>query len=381
MTRLLFISTGLRVGGAEISLLNILQHLDRDRFEPHVVSLTGPGEIGIRIRAIGVPVIELDFGKRQLMSFVTLVRTIRSLRPNVVQTWMYHADLLGGLAARLAGVRHVSWGIHNSNLAPGASRSSTIAVAKVCAWLSHRLPQAIVSCSAVAADIHRALGYRADRFVLIGNGVDLDHFHPEPAQRIAVRAELGLPADTPLVIHVGRHHPQKNHPGLLRAVALVHRTCPAAHFVLVGNGVTAENKALSIDIAAAGVGPTVHCLGLREDTARLMSASDLLVLSSSSGEAYPLVLGEAMACGVPCVSTDVGDSGAIVGDCGRVVPPHDDEALAAAIVEVLCLPATQRDELGRRARGRALSNFDIREVTRRYQDLYSNLLKDIPCAA
>lgn len=381
MTRLLFVSTGLRVGGAEISLLNIVQHLDLDRFEPLVVSLTGPGEIGMRIRAIGVPVIELDFGRRPLTSFVSLVREIRRLRPDVVQTWMYHADLLGGMAARLAGARRVSWGIRNSDLAPGASRRSTLAVARVCALLSHWLPRVIVSCSAVAADIHRALGYRADGFVVIGNGFDLTQFRPDATQRVAVRAELGLPADTPLVIHVGRHHPQKNHPGLLRAAALVHRARPDARFVLVGSDVTAQNQALNADIAAAGVWPVVHCLGLREDTARLMAASDLLVLSSGSGEAFPRVLGEAMACGIPCISTDVGDSRAIVGDCGRIVPPHDDAALAAAIVEVLSLPAAQRDELGRRARARAMTNFDIREVARRYETLYANLLKDTPCAA
>ena len=381
MTRLLFISTGLNVGGAEISLLNILQHLDRDRFEPHVISLTGAGEIGARIRAAGVPVIELNLGRRPLAGLVSLRREVRRLRPDVVQTWMYHADLLGGLAARLAGARRVSWGIRNSDLARGASRRSTIIVARICARLSHWLPRTIVSCSAVAADIHRALGYRADRFVVIGNGFDIDHFRPDPEQRISVRAELGLAAGTPLVLHVGRLHAQKNHAGLVRAAGIVHRRCPDARFVLVGKDVTSHNPALGAGIAGAGVASTVHCLGLREDTARLMAASDLLVLSSSSGEAFPRVLGEAMACGVPCVSTDVGDAAAIVGDCGRIVPPHDDQALAGAIVELLAMPAVQREELGRRARERALQHFDIRDIARRYEQLYLNLMKDTPCAA
>ena len=381
MTRLLFIATGLHVGGAEISLLNILQHLDRNRFEPHVISLTSAGEIGARIRAIGVPVIELDLGRHPLAGLIALLREVRRLRPDVVQTWMYHADLLGGLAARLAGARRVSWGIRNSNLAPGASRRSTILVARLCARLSHWLPRTIVSCSAVAADIHRALGYRADRFVVIGNGFDLEHFRPDPALRLAVRAELGLAADMPLVLHVGRFHAQKNHAGLVRAAGIVHRRCPQARFVLVGKDVSSHNPALGADITAAGVAATVHCLGLRDDTARLMAASDLLVLSSGSGEAFPRVLGEAMACGIPCVSTDVGDSAAIVGDCGRIVPPHDDPALAGAIVELLAMPAPQRQELGRRARERVLQHFDIHDIARRYEQHYLTLMKDTPCAA
>jgi glycosyltransferase involved in cell wall biosynthesis len=254
-------------------------------------------------------------------------------------------------------------------------------VARLCARLSHWLPRTIVSCSAVAADIHRALGYRADRFVVIGNGFDLEHFRPDPAQRLAVRAELGLTADAPLVLHVGRFHAQKNHAGLVRAAGIVHRHCPQARFVLVGKDVNSHNPALGADIAAAGVAATVHCLGLRDDTARLMAASDLLVLSSGSGEAFPRVLGEAMACGIPCVSTDVGDSAAIVGDCGRIVPPHDDPALAGAIVELLTMPAPQRQELGRMARERALQHFDIRDIARRYEQLYLTLMKDTQCAA
>jgi glycosyltransferase involved in cell wall biosynthesis len=380
MTRLLFISTGLGVGGAEISLLNILQHLDRNRFEPHVISLTGPGEVGTRIRAIGVPTIELNFGRRPLTSFLSLVRAIRRLRPDVVQTWMYHADLLGGLAARLAGVYRVSWGIRNSDLDPGVGGNSTITVRRICALLSRWLPRTIVSCSRVAADIHRNLGYRADRMVVIGNGFDLSQFRPDPAQRLAVRTELGLPGHAPLVIHVGRYHPHKNHQGLVRAAALVHRKHPDAHFVLVGPEVTEQNPTLSADVAAAGLTCVVHCLGLRGDIARLMAASDLLVLSSSS-EAFPRVLGEAMACGVPCVSTDVGDSRVIVGDCGRVVSPHDDEALAAAVDELLSLPASQREALGRQARERVLEHFDIRDIARRYQELYLNLARNTACAA
>lgn len=380
MIRVLFVATGLDVGGAEISLLNILQHLDRSRFEAHVVSLTGHGDVAPRIAALGITVTSFDFARQPLRSWTGLRRLMRNLRPHVVQTWMYHADLIGGLAARTVGLRHVVWGIRNLTLDPQGSRRSTRLVAAGCARLSRWLPAAVVSCSHAARDVHQALGYRPQHFVVIGNGFDLSEFRPDPGARASVCHELDLPAEAELIIHVGRYHPHKNHRGLISALGLVHRQRPAAHFVLVGNDVDAANHEIVQAVADTGGAANFHLLGLRQDIARLIAASHLLVQSSTS-EAFPRVLGEAMACGVPCVTTDVGDSRLIVERCGIVVPPDDNPGLARAILELLSLPADQLEELRRKARARALSQFDIRAVTRQYETFYMNLQGGLPCAA
>jgi len=380
LIRLLFISTGLGVGGAEISLLNLVQNLDRDRFEPHVVSLTDRGPIGTRLAGLGVPVVALDLARRPLAGVVDLVRLLRRVKPDVVQTWMYHADLLGGVFARLAGAPRVAWGVRNGELRAGVDRRSTIVVARLCAWLSAFIPRAIVSCSHTARDIHRALGYRSQRFVVIANGFDLSQFKPDASAADALRAELGLPRESAIVLHVARLHPHKNHHGLLRAAAMVRRQRPDVHFVLVGEGVANDTVALTEMITAQGLQAGVHRLGLRADAARLMAASDVLVLCSTT-EAFPRVLGEALACGTPCVSTDVGDARDIVGECGRIVPPGRDEALAAALLELLGLPAPQRQELSQRARARAEASLDIRRVAREYEALYLSLAEEAPCAA
>jgi glycosyltransferase involved in cell wall biosynthesis len=374
--RLLFISTGLGVGGAEISLLQILQHLDRTRFAPQVVSLTGPGDVGPKVEALGIPVRNFDLTRRPLADLLHLYRLVREFDPHLVQTWMYHADLLGGLAARLAGVRQVVWGIRNSNLDRVSSGRGTRAIAWLCARLSSWLPRAIVSCSHVSKTIHKALGYRASHFTVIGNGFDLAQFHPDPRSRIDVRRELGVPATTPLVVHVGRYHAQKNHAGLVRAAAVVLHGMPDVHFVLVGKDVDHENCELADAVVAADATTSLHLLGLRDDTARLIAASDVLVLSSRFGEAFPRVLGEALACGVPCVATDVGDSRAIVGDCGRIVRPDDDGALAQALIEMLSLPLPEQAAMSRRARARAVDRFDIAQVARQYESFYMSLLKE-----
>ena len=381
MIRLLFITSGLGVGGAEIVLLDLLSELDRTRFSPQVVSLTGAGEIGQRITELGIPVLDLDIRRRPMRDFLRLARHVRQLRPDVVQTWMYHADLIGSLAARLGGARRIAWGIHNSSLSAQGSRRSTVLVRRLAARLSRVLPQTIISCSEVARALHVELGYENSRFRVIGNGFDLERFRPDPTARTALREELGLAPATPVVINVGRYDPQKNQAGFVRAAALLHRQYPDAHFVLVGKGLNVGNAELAAAIARAGIGPAVHLLDLRRDTPQLIAGSDLLVLASGFGEAFPLVLGEAMSCGVPCVTTDVGDSRLIVGDTGIVVPPLDDTALAEAMHRLLALPAEARAALGRQARARIVARYDIRHITRQYEAVYLDLARDPTCAA
>lgn len=375
MIRVCFIATGLDLGGAEVALLALLQQLDRTRFEPSVVSLTNAGVIGPRIAALGVPVTAIGLRARPVSLGSGLARLVRHLKreqPDVVQTWMYHADLIGGLAARGAGIDKVVWCLHSSDPAPGVNKRATVAVARLCATLSARIPRAIVSVSHAARDVHRRLGYRARRFPVIGNGVDITRFAPDPAAGAWLRETLGLPPTAPLVLHVGRFHPQKNHLGLLRAAARVHHARPDVHFVLAGKDITLDSPVLGPAIAAASLGGVVHCLGPRGDAPRLMAGSDLLVLPSRS-EASPLVLCEALASGIPCVTTDVGDARAMVADCGLTVAPGDDEALAAALLEMLALPQAERAELGQRARQRAVAHFDIRDMARAYENLYTEL--------
>jgi len=286
---------------------------------------------------------------------------------------MYHADLLGGLAARLAGMRAVAWCIRNGDFSEDRSKRTTLLVMKLCAQASGWLPRCILSCSERARAIHVDAGYCADRMVVIPNGFDLARFQPDPAARVAVRAELGLPPDIPLVGLIARDDPQKNHPGFVRAAAGVHKVLPQVHFVLAGNGIDKNNRELNRLIDQAGLQAQFHLLGRREDIPRLMASLDVLASSSSFGEAFPNVLGEAMACGVPCLVTDVGDSAEIVGDTGRVVSAGDMAGLARHLVELLRLPTEHRLAIGVCARERVRANYQIGDVVRRYEDFYEEL--------
>lgn len=374
MIKLCIIITGLSTGGAETMLLKLLQGIDRDRFTPEVISLTALGEIGPRLQALGIPVIALGMhpGRPDIRRFWTLVQYLRKNSPDVVHTWMYHADLLGGLAARLVGIRNVAWCIRHSNLAPEYNKRSTLLVVNACARLSRWVPRRILTCSERARSVHVAAGYDADKMVVIANGFDLTRFTPDAQARLSVRKELGLPADTPLVGVIARDDPQKNHLGFIQAATAVHTALPHCHFVLAGQGIDTTHQLLNQSLIRSKLQNHVHLLGLREDVPRLMAALDVLA-SPSHGEAFPNVLGEAMACGVPCVVTDVGDSAEIVGNTGRVIAAGDMEEMSRQLLELLQLPSEKRRALGVSARKRVQRCYELGQITKQYEAFYNSL--------
>lgn len=376
--RVSFVITNLATGGAETMLLKLLQQMDRTRFSPTVISLVGLGEIGPRIQALGIPVHALGMkrGVPNPLMVLRLAGLLRSLQPDVVHTWMYHSDLLGGLAARLAGCKRVIWCVRHSNLSKAENKRSTLWVVKVCAWLSRCVPVQILSCSHRAKEVHAAVGYAADKLHVIPNGFDLSRFAPSESARAEVRDELGLVPDAQIVGLVARFDSQKNHFGFIEAAAQVHAQLGDVHFVLAGTDVDAANTVLNAAIAEKGLQAHMHLLGRRDDVPRLMASFDVLA-SSSHGEAFPNVLGEAMACGVPCVVTDVGDSADIVGNTGRVVAAGDMAGLAQGLVEVLSLSAAQKAELAVQARERVAAHYEIGHVVRLYEACYERVAKDL----
>jgi len=372
--RVSIVITGLSTGGAEMMLLKLLERIDRSRFSLRVFSLTTLGEIGPRIQALGIPVEAMGMNRHapSPLAVAALARRLRETKTDLVHTWMYHADLLGSIAARLAGVRTIAWCIHNTNLDRDKSKRATRLVARLNATVSRWLPTGILCCADAARDVHVRRGYSGDKMEVIPNGFDLSRFRPDSEARHAVRNELNLAVDTPLVGVVGRHDPQKNHAGFLAAAGLLLRSRPGVHFVLVGTGIDAGNGELVAAAHRAGVFDVCHWLGQRDDIPRLMASLDVLA-SSSFSEAFPNVLGEAMACGIPCAVTDVGDSATIVGDTGRIVRSGDMPALAVAFDELLALDPEQRAAIGGRARLRVEEHFEIGQVVRRYEDYYERL--------
>ena len=207
--------------------------------------------------------------------------------------------------------------------------------------------------------------------VVIPNGFDLNLFKPDLEGRTLVRQELRIPEDTMLIGMVGRFDPQKDHYNFIKAAALLQKEIPDVQFLLCGDDITWENQKLSKWIDETGFHGYFHLLGRRSDISRIMTALD--IASSSYGEGFPNVVGEAMSCGVPCVVTDVGDSALIVGDTGIVVPPKDPNALALAWKKLIEIGKDKRQKLGHNARLRIRENFNLPSVVRRYEELYKDV--------
>lgn len=369
------IITGLSDGGAEAVLYRLCTN---DTLNQHttVVSLMGAGKYGPLLEEAGVRVVCLDMprGRVTLGGLWRLWRTIRRERPAVVQTWMYHADLIGGVVARLAGVRRVFWGIRHSDLVPGESSRSTIAVAKLCAWLSRFVPTGIACCAERARSVHMALGYVAHKFKVISNGYDISQLKPDIEARQHLRDQWSVPGDTPLLGMVARFDPQKDHANLLASLAALKTQGWVFRCVLVGSEMETDNAILSKWINEYDLQEEISLLGQRSDIPAVMSALDVHVLSSAFGEAFPNVLAEAMACDTPCVTTDVGDASLIVGETGWVVPPRDSQALASALASALeeysdapqDWTARQRE-----ARERIVGQFSITAMVERYRELWA----------
>lgn len=374
MINLTLIITGLNTGGAEMMLLKMLERLSSTKFSPRVISLTDIGSIGQRIQSLGIPVTALGMqrGIPDPLALLRLVDILQRSKPDIVHTWMYHADLLGGIAARIAGIPAIIWNIRHSDLSKEKNKATTLWVARLCARLSHIIPNCIQCCSIVARDVHIKLGYAANKFTVTPNGFDLENFQPNPQARESVRQELRISADTLLVGLIARFDPQKNHTGFFEAAGYLHQKRPDVHFLLAGRNINTSNEVLMKAIHKAKVNHVTHLLGFREDIPRLMASLDLLA-SSSHGEGFPNVLGEAMACEVPCVVTDVGDSAYIVGNTGKFVASNDMIGLAKALETLLQLSTKERSQLGQQARLRIAENFEINEVVNLYQSLYEKL--------
>lgn len=365
--------TGLATGGAEAMLAKVVTGMDRAAFRNVVVSMTGLGSFGPVLKEAGLPVVALDM-KRGLpdpRGLLRLLRLLRAERPAVLQTWLYHADLLGLAAARLAGVPRLAWNLRCSNMDMRHYPWLSQVLPRALARLSRR-PDAVVVNSLAGKAVHEALGYRPRRWEFIANGFDLDAFRPDAEAGARLRAALGLPEDAVVFGHVARFDPMKDHAGLLRAAAILVATRPQARLVLIGQGVDNGNPALAQAVAAHGLAGRVHLLGPRSDVAAWTSGFDVAV-SSSISEGFPNVIGEAMACGVPCLVTDVGDSAMVVGDAGRVVPPADPAALAAAAVALVDLGDDGRRSLGAAARARIAAEFGLPVIVGRYESFYRDL--------
>lgn len=371
--RILHITTGLNVGGAERFLHTLLTGELRHDFDNLVISLMDLGHYGPLLQAKGVEVHTLGMnpGKPSFRSLVTARKLVRSIRPDLIQGWMYHGNLMSEL---VAGKTKTIWNIRQSLYDLGREKRGTQLVIRANRFLSRR-PSKIVYNSELSRDQHEQFGF-SDRSLVLSNGFSPEKWKPNPMARKELRRELGIPEEAPIVGYVGRYHPMKDIPVLLKACTEILDRDKKVHVVIVGRELTADNREIAPFFERMQM-DRVHLLGQRSDIPDVMPAFDLSCLTSRWGEGFPNVIGEAMLCGVPCVSTDVGDASRVIGSCGKIVPSANPTAFAEAVLELLNMPAFERTGLGSKARDRISGEFSLKNITDHYRTLYTALLKEI----
>lgn len=369
MASILYVVTSLSVGGAQKALLHLASSTFSAYYRPYVLTLVGEGGLQAAFIATGIPVQSLQL-QRPSQWFLMIPRVLRLLwqvRPHAVHGWQHHGNLLATLIWLLAGCRpRLLWGIHHTPTAATLRRPQHALVLRLGRWLSP-LPQHILYVSQRSLEQHRALGYACQRAEVVPNGIPLTGA-PDPRVRQEIRTALGVSENTPLIGSLTRAVPEKDIPNLLAAIAHYQRLGDNAHFLLAGEGMVATHPLLQAGLAQVLEPARVHCLGVRSDANRLLAALDLATLASSR-EALPLFLLEAMAQGVPCVATAVGDVPTLVGETGWVVPPHDPVALAQAWQTMLALPLGQRQALGEKARQRVQVHYSLAALVDKYRAL------------
>ena len=374
--RLLHIITGLGTGGAEASLLRVLA-AQQDPSEHVVVSLTDRGTHGDRLEQRGVSVFALGLPRGALapQALLPLHALVRRIRPTATQGWMYHANLAASvLSLSGAPTGPVFWNVRHALDAWDHERRTLRSLIQLSAWLSWH-PTRIVYNSHRSAEQHVAKGYRASRTLVIPNSVDATRFSPQLSTRAAMRQRLGIAPDTPLIGHVARVDPLKDHATFVRAVTRHSLMNEQVHYVMAGHGTESGANAdglgaLVRDAIAASpsLAGRLHRLGVCGDVPALMNACDLVTMTSRS-EGSPNVIAEAMACGVPCVVTNVGDAARLVGETGVVVRVGDDHAIAD-VWERLATRATVRRALGAAAMQRIHARYSVAAETSAYADIW-----------
>lgn len=359
----------LEIGGAEGMLERLVQESSNDsEIQQSIITLKDEGAIGLRLRLDGFEVISLGM-KSYLSAPIILYKLIllfKTIRPDVVYSWMYHADLLCGAAASFCGVKNIIWGIRNSRI-PQRGFSITSAVRKICSVLSFYIPSKIVCCAEAAKLAHIDLGFCASKMVVIPNGYDLISFNPSSELRDRTRSDLGFSERHLVVGVVGRFDPLKDFENFIKAASLLSQDFDNVKFLMVGRGLVSENIELKAWIDKS-YRPEDFILIGESVPHDLYAAMDVYCLSSKA-EGFPNVVAEAMAMRIPCVVTDVGDAARIVGESGVVVDPMNSHALYRGLALILSLDRSVRESLGKQARKLIESQYDLRVVQRKFLNL------------
>ena len=361
MKKILHIINGLGKGGAETSLVKLLHLMQGKPYTFLIVSLTDQNQDNFLIQEIknlNISIYHFQINKFNFfLKWFQLICLIRQFKPDVAQTWLYFSDLIGGLSAKLCGVRKIIWSIRCEGIHLNAKNK---VLKKINAFLSRYIPDIICSNSEMAVKNHISAGYDIEKMQVIYNGYDDSLFYPQKAQAILRHSLLNqrLPSDSILIGALGRFHPDKGYADLISIIDTVIQQYPAVFFILCGRGCDENNSVFKAFLQKVHHADRLLFLPGTHQPAAYLNMLDIFILPSKT-ESFPNVLAEAMLCALPCIATDTGAVKGILGETGILVPTAAPEALAQACLTLLMKSSEERMALGMLARKRIQKEFSI----------------------
>jgi glycosyltransferase involved in cell wall biosynthesis len=376
--KILIIISGLKTGGAELMLHRVLQHTNPSFIKYNVISLSKSGEVAEKIRLLGINVDEFNFTNSflSIIEFIKLILKIRDIKPDIVHTWLYHADLIGGVCAKIASVPVIIWNVRNLDVSSDNVKLSIKILARISAIISYLVPNGILYCSNLAMQVHISIGYSPHKSFVIPNGYDISTYKKLKSNKSYYKTKIDLDPKWDVIGVVGRNDPIKNYRGFLISASILYKNNKNIRFIFVGKGLDKNNTEL-IELAKKyEIKDACIWLGQCNNIPEIMNAFDVFALPSIS-ESFPNVLAEAMSCEVPCVSMDVGEAKSIIGDTGLIVPVQNMKVFAEAIQTILNLDCKTRLALGHKARERIINNFEISKIVNIYNNYYRDQLLQV----
>jgi len=373
--KILHVISGLSTGGAEMALLRLLLMSDKAQYNIKIISLTNYGSIGKKIEKNGFYVLSLKLNnyKSFFPSLLKLKKLLNNFKPDLIQGWMYHGNLMALiLCVYSSNSPALVWNVRHSLYKLSHEKFLTQLVIKLNRFFSNK-PNALIFNSQLSLRQHKKFGFLSKHVNVIPNGIDIDKFSFSKKYRKDIREELKIPQNFFVVGHIARFHPMKNHTLFLKVAVEIARRFSKSHFILVGKDIDYNNynlkKHIPIDLRYK-----FHLLGERSDIHKIICGFDVFCLTSSWGEGFPNVLVEALSIGIPCVSTDVGDSKNIINDAGVIVNICNKKDMVAAIEKLFKFPTHELTALGHNGRKRVMKDYTMEMNVIKYEMLYKTLI-------
>ena len=373
--KIVHLITGLNTGGAENMLHKIVSNSDKEHFTHIVISLMGKGSFGEKLENLGFKIYTLNMKKRlsSIKAFIKLIKILKQEKPDVLQTWLYHADFLGLIAGKICKIKKIIWNLRCSNMDMKQYGFSSRLLIKILTFLSKK-PDAIIFNSYTGKDYHQKIGYQNSNWIYIPNGFNTLLYKPNQEAKKALKQQLGLSETCFVIGHIARFDPMKDHKTFIKACNIAIKQEPKLNVVMIGRNINDKNLELANEITKTDCANNFYLLGEIPHLADYYPLFDVFCLSSAFGEGFPNVIGEAMSCGVICIATDVGDAQNIIDNTGFIVKPKDADELAKTIINTIKLNQKDKDNLSQKARVRIENEFSITTITKKYEAFYMQIL-------